>query len=238
MSEGIALIDEVNVEDYARRGQPLPRARHYRIRVDKITYVVDKSVLTGMEILGLAGKTSKTHNLYQILRGHQPTPVGNKAEVDLHAPGVERFTTVPLDPTEGEEAPTLRREFALGENDQEFLNNLGLLWETIKDNGSLWLVLHQWKLPEGYNVATASLALRIPEGYPDTQIDMAYFEPPLARADRRSINNLSDLPLWGKTYQQWSRHRTGANPWRPNEDDVASHLALVDDWLRREFKEG
>jgi len=92
-------------------------------------------------------------------------------------------------------------------------------------------------LPDGYNVREASLALRLPEGYPDTQIDMAYFSPPLTRADGQPIANLTPLAIEGKNYQQWSRHRTGVNPWRAGEDDIASHLSLVDDWLRREFKE-
>ena len=57
----------------------------------------------------------------------------------------------------------------------------------------------------------------------------------LSRIDGKGINNLSQVVIAGEAWQQWSRHRTGQNPWRPGVDDIASHLGLVDDWLRREF---
>ena len=47
---------------------------------------------------------------------------------------------------------------------------------------------------------------------------------------------LLPLKVDGKDFQQWSRHRTTESPWRPGEDDLSSHLVLVDDWLEREFK--
>ena len=75
----------------------------------------------------------------------------------------------------------------------------------------------------------------IPDNYSDSQIDMVYFNPHLARADGRAIGALATQTIAGVSWQRWSRHRTGANPWRPGVDDVASHLALVDEWLRREF---
>ena len=199
---------------------------------------METALITGRKLLSLAGKTPESHKLYQVIRGHQPTPIAPDAEVDLRTPGIERFTTVPCDPTEGLASPEtpLRREFALGETDREYLNSLGLPWETLKEGGSLWLLLRNWRIPPGYNVGSASLALRIPEGYPDTQIDMAYFHPALSRIDGHTINNMSTLTIERKEYQQWSRHRTGSNPWVKDQDDISSHLALVDDWLRREFK--
>ena len=82
---------------------------------------------------------------------------------------------------------------------------------------------------------SVTVALQIPPGYPDAQIDMAYFHPHLARKDGRAIGALSAQDLDGKVFQRWSRHRTGEAPWRPGEDDVSSHLVLVDDWLEREL---
>ncbi len=82
------------------------------------------------------------------------------------------------------------------------------------------------------------VALRIETGYPDTQLDMVYFYPHLARCDRQPIGALASQTLDGKDWQRWSRHRTGQNPWRPGEDDLASHLALVEHWLEREFLKG
>ncbi len=127
----------------------------------------------------------------------------------------------------------MRRDFRLREEDEEDLNARGLPWETILEGGSRWLLIHEYKIPAGYNHPTVSLALLIPPGYPDTQIDMVYFFPHLANG--RSIKALSAHNIEGKTWQRWSRHRTGKNPWRPGVDGVATHLGCVDDWLAREI---
>jgi hypothetical protein len=64
---------------------------------------------------------------------------------------------------------------------------------------------------------------------------MVYVLPHLARKDGVGINNLSGQSIDGTDWQRWSRHRTGANPWRPGVDDLSTHLFLVDDWFAREF---
>ena len=86
-------------------------------------------------------------------------------------------------------------------------------------------------------MCSVTVALLIPPQYADTQIDMVYVAPALARSDGRPIAAVSPQAIQGHTFQRWSRHRTGANPWRPGVDDVASHLTLVDEWLRREFEQ-
>lgn len=129
----------------------------------------------------------------------------------------------------------MRRQFSLPEADEQFLDSLGLTWETVILNGAQWLILHNYSVPAGYNHTPVFLAVRISPGYPDTQLDMVYFSPPLARADGKVIGALTTLMLDGKTYQQWSRHRTGANPWRPGDDDLSTHMELVRHWLEREF---
>lgn len=130
----------------------------------------------------------------------------------------------------------MRRQFALPSADLAFLEALGLQWETVNDNGALWLILHDYPIPDGYNHLRVSAAVRISPGYPDTLLDMVYFSPPLARTDGRAIGALTPLTIDGKAYQQWSRHRTAANPWRPGEDDLSTHMELVRHWLEREFK--
>jgi hypothetical protein len=130
----------------------------------------------------------------------------------------------------------MRRQFSLPEADETFLNSLGLLWEAIIENSVRWLLLHEYPVPSGYNHDSVMLAIRIETGYPEAQLDMVYFYPPLARLDHVAIGALSTQSLDGKTFQRWSRHRTGVNPWRPGEDDLSTHLALVNDWLEREFR--
>jgi hypothetical protein len=230
------IVEVAVIEEYAKRGEKPPRAKRYVLRIDKEIKETSNPHPNGREILSSVGKNSDTSKLYQIFRGHQPVPVGPDEVVDLTAPGVERFTTVPKDPTEGYVAADLRREVALPEGDIEFLDSLNLRWETVKGpNETVFLLLNGWKIPEGYNVEVATLLLILPKGYPDTQIDMAHFSPALSRVDGKGINNLSPSNWAVGNFQQWSRHRTNANPWRPSIDDISTHLSLVDDWLRREF---
>jgi hypothetical protein len=128
----------------------------------------------------------------------------------------------------------MRRAFELGEEDEAGLLARGRSWEAIVEAGTKWLLLPDYPVPPGFNVTRATAALRIPPSYPDDQIDMVYFHPPLALSNGKGIAALSALPLDGTTYQQWSRHRTGANPWRPGLDNVSTHLLLVDSWLEKE----
>jgi hypothetical protein len=129
-----------------------------------------------------------------------------------------------------------RREIELPSGDVEFLDSQHPGWESIRNGSANWLLVSQFALPVGYTVATTQVALRIESGYPDTQIDMAYFHPALRRQDGKSIPATESTDtIDGKTFQRWSRHRTAANPWRPGIDDVSTHLAQVQHWLAREF---
>lgn len=130
----------------------------------------------------------------------------------------------------------MRRAFQLPEEDEDCLAAQGRSWEAIVEGGAKWLIFSNFPIPDAYNHQAASAALRIPPSYPDDQIDMVYFSPSLALKSGRGIAALSELQLDGKTYQQWSRHRTGANPWRPGLDNVCTHLLQVSCWLQREIR--
>lgn len=130
----------------------------------------------------------------------------------------------------------MRRQFQLGEEDEEGLAARGQPWEAVIDNGTKWLIFPNYPVPEGYNLRTAAAAVRIKPSYPDDDIDMVYFFPVLALTSGKAIPQLTPHPLDGKQYQQWSRHRTAANPWRPGLDNVCTHLLQVDCWLERELR--
>lgn len=132
----------------------------------------------------------------------------------------------------------MRRHFDLPETDVVHLTARGLPWESVVERDVRWLLIHGFAVPAGYDRAQTDLALRIEPGYPDAQLDMAYFCPGLVRSDGRAIGALSSQMIDGRQFQRWSRHRTCANPWRPAEDDLSTHLLLVEDWLRREFSRG
>jgi len=229
------VLEEIDVEEYVRGKRPIPHAQRYVIRIDKEKRVVHAPELTGRQILELVGKAPDEYKLYEHFRGRQPEPVGPDQEVHLHKHHVERFTTMAKDTTEGRVEAALRREFRLPTADEEYLDSLGFAWETLKDHGSLWLLVHEWRIKAGYNVRTVTLALQIPGAYPDTQIDMVYFLPPLERVDRRPIAATCTQLISGQTFQRWSRHRTSVNPWRAGVDDLSTHLTLVDEWLTREL---
>lgn len=228
------ILDEVVLEEYAARGERPPHARRYRIRIDRQNYTVEVSHLLGREILTLAGKTPpEQYKLRQKLHGGQVRTIGLDHDVDFTAPGVERFMTLRLDQTEG---LSVRRAFKPPAFDEAFLNSTGLAWETIVEGGTQWLLIHDHPVPRGYTASSAIVALQIAPGYPDNQIDMVYFAPPLARLDRVAISALTQQRIDGIEFQRWSRHRTKQHPWRPGVDDVSSHLALVEDWLERELR--
>ena len=134
--------------------------------------------------------------------------------------------------------PALRRELALPEEDLAHLDARGLPWETIVSPGVRWLLVHQFPVPSGYNHPTVTVAIQITPGYPTAALDMVYVDPPLARSDGRAIGALAGVPVHDKIFQRWSRHRTNENPWRPGIDDLAAHLALVEEWFAREFLRG
>ena len=126
-----------------------------------------------------------------------------------------------------------RREFQLPEEDVAALDALGYRWETIVAAGVRWLLLYDWPVPAGLTASHVTVAVRVVTGYPAAALDMIYLHPPLQRRDGRTIAGLSTLLLDGKTFQQWSRHYTAANPWRIGVDDVTSHLRAAEEWLRR-----
>jgi hypothetical protein len=118
----------------------------------------------------------------------------------------------------------------------EWLEGRGTPYELVAAGGARRVVLYDFAVPQGYNVPSLAANVRVEGGYPDTQIDMVYFYPQLARANGRPIAAISGDEFDGKVWQRWSRHRTPANPWRPGLDGLATHFALVQDWLERESK--
>lgn len=129
----------------------------------------------------------------------------------------------------------MRRQFQMPTDDVKLLDASGLTWEAVKDGATMWLILHEYALPPGYNHPTARAAFRIHPSYPDVQVDMVYFHPALALTSGKPIRALSATNIDGALYQQWSRHRTAQNPWRPGLDNIGTHLVLVKDWLQKEL---
>ncbi len=85
---------EVDLEEYAARGEPPPPARTYVIRVDDERYRVNALSMTGRDLLTLAKKQPpEAYTVDQILHGGERRVICPDQKVDLTAPGVERFVT-------------------------------------------------------------------------------------------------------------------------------------------------
>lgn len=95
-------IEIIDVEQYAKKGEVLPKGMKYRIRVDKDYYVLDVQEITGRDILLKAGKNPpERFRLDQKLKGGATQKIELNDLVDLTKAGLERFMTLPLDQTEG-----------------------------------------------------------------------------------------------------------------------------------------
>ena len=128
---------------------------------------------------------------------------------------------------------TLRRKFSLPEEDIDYLDAQGCQWEAAVLDGVQWVFVHDYLLPKGFDVERVSLGLRIVPGYPSAALDMVYVCPAVSRADGRPIGALSMTSLDGRPFQQWSRHYTPARPWRPDIDNLGSHLRAIEEWFRK-----
>lgn len=228
-------VEIIDVHEHCQNDQPVPPDCKYKILIDREPYVVDEACITGKEILLLTHKTPPDRfQLRQKFKDGRVVTIKNDQKVCFTEPGIEKFKTIPLDQTEGEEI-VLRREFELLEEDEAYLSTLQLPWEAAKLANQNWILVHNYPIPDGYNVKTASIAIRMIGSYPTSALDMVYFYPSLRRMDQQPVGALTDYPLDGKTYQQWSRHRTSANPWRADVDNLSTHIPLADFWLSNEF---
>jgi hypothetical protein len=97
----VVLVELVDLEEHAKAGKKPPKARRYRIRIDKELKEVEAPGLTGRQILALVGKTPEGYLLSQKFHSGRVEPIKADQFVDFTTPGVERFQTLALDPTEG-----------------------------------------------------------------------------------------------------------------------------------------
>lgn len=228
------ILDEVvDLEAYAKEGKRPPPAKAYRFKINDTAYVWDKPNITGREVLVLAGLTPpENYTLRVKLAGHKPQKVELDQPIDLRHPGTEKFRAIRKEQTDGEVQK--RRDAPLLDADMAFLESYGHQFDIIKD-GSTWVILRDFSVPVGFNHQRVSLAIRIEQGYPMTQLDMLYVNPKLARIDGREIPQTQVAqPIEGKVFQRWSRHRSGANQWVPGVDCLETHVFLIEEIFEQE----
>jgi multiubiquitin len=101
LEEEVELLEEIDLEEWAKANKPPKRAKRYRLRIDKEYRVVEVHSLTGRQILGLVGKTPEAYLLSQKFRGGRVEPIEENQVVEFHKHQIERFQTLARDPTEG-----------------------------------------------------------------------------------------------------------------------------------------
>ncbi|WLT40276.1 multiubiquitin domain-containing protein (plasmid) [Synechocystis sp. B12] len=166
------------------------------------------------------------------VQGEPVRAVNMDDELDLSRAGVERLRVAPSEVNNGD-GKDARREFSLLAADAEFLKKRGLDWQTVNSDGQ-WLIVSDYPLPPGYDVAACTLAVLIPPSYPTAALDMFFCHPPLRINGIVPPQTEHHQAIDGRNFQRWSRHRGGASLWDPSVDNLASHFALIDEALARE----
>ena len=92
--------EPIDIQAYVKAGKPVPPTGPYKIRINKEFFEWPNPTISGAEIFDKAKKDPAKNAAYQFVHG-KPQRVQIGDHVDLTAPGVERFETLPLDQTEG-----------------------------------------------------------------------------------------------------------------------------------------
>lgn len=144
------FVEIIDIEIYAKQGKKPPRAKKYKFRIDRESFIVENRIITGAELFKLAGKSPAEYRMHQKMHGGHMREIGIGDKVDLGEQGVERFATMKLTEGDGETttvaqsepAAALRRQFHLPADDVGYLDSLGLRWETIKNPQGRWVLIH------------------------------------------------------------------------------------------------
>lgn len=118
----------------------------------------------------------------------------------------------------------------LPSNDRKFLAGKKLSFREVNDGAKKGLIIDNFPvMPAGkFNVASSSLLIILPAGYPDVPPDMFYFQPELrltttnaypAQAEYQEVH-------FQQIWQRWSRHAP-ASEWRIGRDSLQSYLQRV-----------
>ena len=215
------------------------RAATWVLNVQGVRLEVGTPTIVVSEALTRAGfDVNQGWHIFLKVAGQPKQPLELTSVVDLRTQGIEKIRLTPKDVSNGETAQAVRRDFALLELDESFLEERFAHWETLIENQRRWLLIYGYHVPQGYSTRRVTLALEVPPSYPGAQIDMFYVSPHLLLSSGQALACTEAQEIInGVTYQRWSRHRTSASEWRPDTDNVITHLALVESALAKEVQQ-
>lgn len=211
--------DPIDIESCSRHNRRPPRGHHYRIRIDREKFIVDKAIISGKEILSTANKDITEWALNQKFLGGKRLRIEGNEVVDLTRCGVERFETVRRQAQQGNTDP-----FDITAEDREYLDANHPNWtKKCEGQGKFGLVIGNFIVPQGYDKRMTNLMILIPSGYPAAPLDMFYLDPPLTKQNGQLPNSLASEQHFGTNWQRWSRHYE----WRVGEDSIVRHIEFI-----------
>lgn len=242
---GVQMLGAGDLVDLANTGAEKfvtlpPAQQHWKLKVQGVVLEYLEPLVKVADAMTRAGfDPRKAWHIYLIVQGQPKKEVDSTYVVDLRTPGIEKIRLMQRNVDNGDgQVSAPRRTFKLLAADHEYLDGLGLHWETVLEANRRWLLIHDYSLPLGFTPERTMAALDIPADYPASQIDMFYFSPWVARRDGRAIDSAQvRASIGGVEYQGWSRHRNAAVAWDPSTDSVRTHLALVEGCLAKEMGE-
>lgn len=237
-SEPDQLLSEGSYVDLEEAGleKLYTQPKSWKLNVQGVIVNSEQPTILASDALKAAGfNPDKGWILVLKVKDEPKQCIGLNDVIDLSNPGIEKLRLTPAEINNGEVATAAIQEFSLLEQDIDFLECLGLSWETRLVDRRRWLIIHEFTLPNGYNHNQVDLAIEIPISYPDAQLDMFFVHPSLTLANGSVIAQTnSSQKILDKTYQRWSRHLNGSTRWNPLTDSITTHLAVVEESLLRE----
>lgn len=88
----------IDLEAYTQSDKTPPVGRKYRVKIGSEYFIFDNHIVTGKEILTMAGQTPvECHTLYQKFKNCNFEKIDLNERIDLTKPGIEHFVIKPAE---------------------------------------------------------------------------------------------------------------------------------------------
>lgn len=111
------------------------------------------------------------------------------------------------------------------EDDELYLKQKAFNYELRPEGAETHLILKGWTFPEVYLPRFGDILIRIPAGYPLTQLDMFWTRPDIKVANTGQWPDKADVHevYAGLKWQRWSRH----GEWRAGVDNLRTFITSI-----------